>query len=61
LSWDDIELRAAEECVDRCLLGSDPGPVGVDVAGEAPVMVSRPGEGGREVSPEDFLPAAEVV
>jgi hypothetical protein len=28
--------------VDRCLLGPDSGPVGVDVAGEAPTVVSRP-------------------
>jgi hypothetical protein len=60
--WDDVELRGVEECVDCCLLGSDPGRVGVDVAGEAPTVVSRPGEGGRVISraAEGFIPAAEV-
>jgi len=27
--WDDVELRGAEECVDRCLLGSDSSARGV--------------------------------
>jgi hypothetical protein len=31
LSWDDVELRGIEECVDQCLLASDSGPVWVDV------------------------------
>ena len=63
LSRDDVELRSIEECVDQCLLGSDSGPVWVDVVGEAPALVSRPGEGGREGShgTEGFMPAAEVV
>jgi hypothetical protein len=26
LSWDDVELRGIEECVDQCLLASDSGP-----------------------------------
>jgi hypothetical protein len=62
LSWDDVELWGVEECVDRRLLDSDSRPVGVDVAGEAPAVGSRPGEGGWEVShaAEGFLPAAEV-
>src|SRR5215211_7466618 len=62
LSRDDVELRSIEECVDQCLLGSDSGPVWVDVVGEAPALVSRPGEGGREGphGTEGFMPAAEV-
>jgi hypothetical protein len=62
LSWDDVELGGVDERVDRCLLGSDSSPVGVDVAGEAPTVVSRPDEGGWEVSHavEGFLPAAQV-
>jgi hypothetical protein len=61
-SWEDVEVRGVEECLDRCLLGSNPGPVGVDVLSEAPTVVSRPGEGGwLSRSAKGFIPAAEVA
>src|SRR5215217_7122044 len=46
LSRDDVELRGIEECVDQCLLGSDSGPVWVDVVGEAPALVSGQAKAG---------------
>jgi len=46
VGWDDVETWIGQQLVDSRDIGSDPGPMRVDVVGDAPCVVGRPDERG---------------